>query len=337
MEHFKVALVDLDGQVVPKWVPETLAKEGIELIVAECKTARELAQHARAADVVWLFGGSRILTARSLALIPRCWGIIRTGSGTDNVPVEEATRRGIVVANTPGAVSDGASDHLVGLLFAVVRRITALDRAVRAGQWDHALAPPLNSVQGRTLGLIGFGHIARDVRRKLAGFEMRVVAYDPYVDPDTMASQGVHAVGLDALLSESDFVSLHCPLTKETRHLIGERELRVMKPSAVLLNSSRGALVDESALVRALAEGWIAAAGLDVVEREPPAADSPLLKLENVVITPHAAGLSANGVEARWQLSIETVIALAHRRWPASCVNREVRPRVQLEERTVAP
>jgi phosphoglycerate dehydrogenase-like enzyme len=319
--RLKVALVDLDGQTVPDWVRASLDPEGIELVVHDCATGAELAAHAGDADVVWLFGGSRVLLGGNLAAVPRCRAILRTGSGTDNVPVEEATRRRILVANTPAAVSDGASDHLIALLFAVTRRVADLDRAVRLGRWGAAPPRPLNAVRGRTLGVVGFGHIAREVVRKLGGFEMRVLAHDPYVTAETMAAHGATAAGLRDLLAESDYVTLHCPLTAETRHLIGERELRLMKPTAVLLNTSRGSVIDEAALVRALREGWLAAAGLDVLESEPPTPDHPLLGLHNVVLTPHVAGHSADGVEARWRLSVETVLALARRQVPRSCVN----------------
>jgi D-3-phosphoglycerate dehydrogenase / 2-oxoglutarate reductase len=329
--RLKVALVDLDNKPVPAWVPETLAAEGIELVIGDSRTRDELARHAADADVVWLFGGSRILMEGNLAAVPRCWAILRTGSGTDNVPIEEATRRGIVVANTPAAFSDAVSDHVIALLFSVVRRVAALDREVRRGRWSHAGAQPLATVQGRTLGLVGFGHIAREVARKLSGFDLRVLAHDPYLPEATIEAHGASAVSLDALLAQSDFVSLHCPLTPTTRHLIGEAQFRLMKRSAIVINTSRGAVMDEHALVAALAEGRIAAAGLDVVEAEPPAADSPLLALENVVLTPHCAGLSATGVEVRWRASLEAVRALAERRWPPSPVNRTVKPRQPLE------
>jgi D-3-phosphoglycerate dehydrogenase len=332
-ERLKVALVDLDGQTVPDWVREALDREGIELAVHDCTTAADLAAHAHDADVVWLFGGSRVLLGGNLAAVPRCRAILRTGSGTDNVPVEEATRRGILVANTPAAVSDGVSDHLIALLFAVTRRVAELDRAIRAGRWGQASARPLNAVHGRTLGLVGFGHVARDVVRKLSGFALRVLAYDPYVTAETMAAHGVTAAGLPDVLAEADFVSLHCPLTAETRHLIGEWELRRMKPTAILLNTARGPVIDEQALVRALREGWIAAAALDVLETEPPGPDNPLLALNNVVLTPHAGGHSAGGMEIRWRLSVETVLALARGQAPRSWVNGPLPASVPLRER----
>src|SRR5207248_11642433 len=142
----KVALVDLDGQPVPDWLPQSLAREGIEFVSYDCKSRADLTAHAADADVVWLFGGSRVLNGGNLAALPRCRAILRSGSGTDNVPVDEATRRRIVVANTPAAMSDGVSDHLIALLFAVVRRVAVLDRAVRTGRWGQAAARPLNPV-----------------------------------------------------------------------------------------------------------------------------------------------------------------------------------------------
>ncbi len=325
-QRLKVVLVDLDGQPVPDWVGQSLDREGIKLTIAQCNTRADLEANAATADLVWLFGGSRILMNGNLAAVPRCWAIVRTGSGTDNVPVDEATSRQIVVANTPAAFSDAVSDHVVALMFATSRRIAELDRGIRAGRWDQATAIPLNSVQGRTLGLVGFGHIARAVTRKLSGFEMNVLVHDPLVNAETISEHGAKAVNLDTLLAEADYVSLHCPLTQQTRHLIGEKQLRSMKPTAILVNTSRGPVVDERSLVRALAEGWIAAAGLDVFEEEPLGKNHPLLQLGNVVLTPHGAGYSANGLELRWRLSVESIIALAQGRWPASCVNREVKP-----------
>jgi phosphoglycerate dehydrogenase-like enzyme len=151
---------------------------------------------------------------------------------------------------------------------------------------------------------------------------MRMLAHDPYVSAEVMAGHNVTAVGLDQLLAEADYVSLHCPLTQETRHLIGERLLRQMKPTAILLNTSRGPVIDETALVRALREGWIAGAGLDVLENEPPDPHNALFLLDNVVLTPHVAGNSVDGVSERWRLSLETLVALARHQAPPSWVNQ---------------
>lgn len=289
MRRFKAALVALDGQTVPDWVPQTLAREGIDLAVRECKTDEELTGHAADADVVWLFGGSRVVTAHNLALLRRCGAIVRTGSGTDNVPVEAATDHRIVVANTPDALTDAVSDHAVGLLFAALRRIAVQDRAVRAGVPDRYRSWPGGPLRGTVLGLIGFGRIAQRFARKLSGFEMTVMSYDPFVSAGVAAEHGVRMADLDEVLCRSDVVSVHCPLTPDTRYLIDERALRRMKPTSVLVNTARAPVIDERALARALAEGCFDAAGPDVLEQEPPDPANPLLRLDNVVLTPHIA------------------------------------------------
>jgi len=322
----KVALVDLDGQPVPDWVPQTLAQAGIDLMCRQCNTRDEMAAHANDAEIVWLFGGNRVLHGGTLEVLPKCRAIVRTGSGTDNVPIDEATRRGIVVSNTPAALSDAVSDHVITLLMSVVRRLPRLDRQVRAGGFDQLQGKPFNTLVGRTFGLVGFGHIAQQVARKLRGFDMRWLVYDPFMSADAVAMHGAEPVSLDELLSESDFVSLHCPLIPGTRKLIGAPQLRRMKPTAILINTSRGPVVDEAALIRALEEGWIATAALDVFEQEPPAPDNPLLKMEHIVVTPHSASQTAAGLEPRWRESVASVLALAQHKWPPSCVNREVEP-----------
>jgi len=328
MKRFKVILVDEPNGPIPAWVLEAFEKEGIEFVAQVCGSNEDLARHAGDADVVWVWG-SRVVTAESLAGLPQVGGIIRTGSGTDNVPVDEATRRGIVVANTPEAHNDAVSNHAIALLLAIIRDILHRDRDVRAGEWSRARwhSPHL---YGRTLGLIGFGLIARLVAKKMRGFDLNILAYDPFVGAEVMAAESVRLADVDTILAESDFVFLHCPLTADTYHLIGERELRRMKPTAILINTARGPVVDEPALVRALTEGWIAAAGLDVLEQEPPDPNNPLFKLENVVITPHIAGQSDEDLDRSWRLATDSALAMARGHWPRSYVNRSVKPRLNL-------
>ncbi|MYC95925.1 MAG: C-terminal binding protein [Caldilineaceae bacterium SB0661_bin_32] len=333
MTRFKVAMVHMDPEELPEWVPETMASHDIEFVFQECETRAQLAATAEDADVVWIFGGSHIVTAENVPDLRKCGALIRTGSGTDNIPIEAATAHGIIVANTPEAFNDGVSDHTIALLLAVVRQIALQDRNVRAGTWDRYAGFPGWHLQGQTLGLIGFGHIARLVTRKLSGFEMKVLAHDPFVSAELMADHGVQAASMEQVLSDSDFVSLHCPLLDETHKLIGERELRLMRPQAILINTSRGPVVDEVALFRALTEGWIAAAGLDVLEQEPPNRDNPLFRLDNVVFTPHIAGYSDESLDNSWRFSVETILDLAQGRWPRSYVNPGVKPRWQLQRR----
>jgi D-3-phosphoglycerate dehydrogenase len=330
MSQFNVALVALDAPGIPEWVPAKLAKAGVALAVRECKSDADVIDLGRDADLVWVFGGSRVVTAACVPHLPRCIAIVRTGSGTDNVPVDAATQAGIVVANTPDALTDGVSDHVVGLLFAVLRQIAVHDRSIRNGVWNRDCGWPRFPLSGRTLGLVGFGRIAQRVHRKLRGFELTTLAFDPLVSAEAMAAQGVQSATLDDLLARSDVVSIHCPLTPQTRHLIDETALRRMKKTAVLINTSRGPVIDEAALVRALSEGWIAAAGLDVLDPEPPAATNPLLRLDNVVLTPHIASYTDEYFDHCWRHSVDAVLAIAHGRKPASVVNRPANPRLTL-------
>lgn len=331
---FKVALVGLDNQVVPDSVVTGLAEQAINLVVHECESREELAHWAGDADVVWVFGSSRCLhgqmSPEELSILPKCGAIIRTGSGTDNVPVKAATKLGVVVANTPDALNDAVSDHAIGLLFAVIRQIALQDRNVRNRIWDRTRGYPNWHLTGQTLGLVGFGRIARTVVQKLAGFQMTNLAYDPFVPPEVFAKHSVRNVSLDELFSRSDFVSIHCPLTPQTHHLIGKAEFEKMKREAIMINTARGPVIEESALIAALKSGQIAGAGLDVLETEPPDWNNPLWQFENVVITPHLGGYSDQYLPNCWRLSMETAIDLWKGKWPRSCVNPEVQPRWNL-------
>lgn len=327
MAHFKVALVALDGQFVPDWATRQLAGNDIDLVINECTTTAELVALAGDADVVWIFGGSTIVTADSLPDLPRCLAILRTGTGTDNVPLNEATAAGIVVAITPEAGGDAVAEHTVALILAILRQVAVQDRLVRGGVWDRYRAWPRWQLRNHTLGVVGFGSIARSLVHKLQGFEMSVVAYDPFVGPEVFAQYGVRQASLLQVMEMADVVSLHCPLTPETFHLIGERELRAMRSDSILVNTARGPLVDEAALCRALTEGWIGGAGIDVLETEPTDPANPLLRLDNVIITPHIAGYSDTFLAESWRLSVETVIDLSQGRWPKVWANRDVVPR----------
>lgn len=333
MHKCSVALIALDGQSVPGWVYTRMVDEGIAFTVRECATREELANVAGDADVVWVFGSHRVLTAENLDIIPRCGAIIRTGSGTDNIPVAEATARGIIVVNTPDALTDAVADHTIGLLFAVARQIVVQDRAVRGGTWQRTAGWPRLHLAGATLGLVGFGRIPQRVVHRLRGYDLRVLAFDPHLTPEAVAVAGAAQASLEQVLSEARVVSIHCPLSAATHHLIGERELRLMRSDAILINTARGPVVDEQALTQALREGWIAAAGLDVLEQEPPPADNPLLTLPNVVITPHIAAYSDLYLPKSWELSVEAAVDLARRYWPRSYVNPGVRPRWALAAR----
>jgi D-3-phosphoglycerate dehydrogenase / 2-oxoglutarate reductase len=326
MPQLKVAMVANDLKPTPEWVGRQLTEQGIELLERDCSVASEVVETAALADVVWTMGGSRVITPDVLPLLRKCRAILRTGTGTDNIPVEEATRLGIVVANTPEVTMHQVAEHAIGLLFAVIRQIARQDRLVRQGVWDRYQAWPDWHLVGQTFGLVGFGRIARLVARKISGLELNLIACDPALGAGVLAAQGIEKVTLDELFSRSDFISVHVPLSEKTRHSIGEHQLRLMKPKAVLINTARGEIIDQQALVRALSERSIAGAGLDVLDPEPPAPDDPILGLDNVVITPHIAGYSDLFREGFWKHSVETLLAISRTGLPIWIVNPEVTP-----------
>lgn len=244
--------------------------------------------------------GAEPITAEMIAEAANLRIIAMHGVGLNHIDQEAAEARGIVVKAVPGGNADAVADLTWGLMFAVSRRIAEADAAVRQGEWGKFIG---HSVSKKTLGIVGFGAIGKAVARRASGFSMVLLAYDVLTDEATAQSLNVEYVSLDTLLEQSDFVTLYVPLMDATRGLIGERELAMMKPSAVLVNVSRGGVVDEQALCHALHEGSIAGAGIDVYSEEPIAADHGLLQAPNCVLTPHIGGRS---VETIRHIGIET-------------------------------
>ncbi len=246
--------------------------------------------------------------------------------GYDNIDVSAATEHQVAVCNTPGVLTDATADMAFSLLMAAARRIPEAVDYVRAGQWK-TWGPTLllgQEITGATLGIVGFGRIGKEMARRGTGFGMRLLAYDEYQDEDMARELGVQFVGLDELLRESDFVSLHCSLTADTRHLIGTEQFALMKPSAVLINAARGPVVDTDALVDALTSGQIWAAGLDVTDPEPLPADHPLVSLPNCVVVPHIASATIRTRNEMARIAVENCLAVLKGETPPSCVNPEV-------------
>lgn len=246
--------------------------------------------------------------------------------GYNNIDVEEATKRGIMVTNTPGVLTETTADFAWTLLMAIARRVVEADRFVREGKfrgWEPMLLIGTD-VHGATLGIVGFGRIGQAMARRALGFNMRVLYYDnARVDEQIEKELKATFVDLPTLLKESDFVTLHVPLTKETHHLIGEKELKMMKKDAYLINTARGPVVDEKALVKALKEGWIKGAALDVFENEPEV-EPELLKLDNVVLAPHIASASYATRSKMSVMVAENVIKALSGEIPPNLVNPEV-------------
>ena len=247
--------------------------------------------------------------------------------GFDNIDVEEATRRGIYVTNTPGVLTETTADFAWALLMAVARRVVEADRYVRTGQWKVGWHPSMLSgrdVYGATIGIVGAGRVGSAVARRAKGFNMRILYQSPSAKPLLENELDAKRVDLNTLLKQSDFVSIHVPLTKQTYHMINEEKLRLMKKTAYLVNNSRGAVVDEEALHRALKEGWIAGAGLDVFEQEPTPLDNALLSLDNVVAAPHVSSSSHETRSRMAEMVAENLIAFFEGKIPPNLVNREV-------------
>ena len=263
-----------------------------------------------------------------LAAAPTVKVVANVAVGYNNIDVDAARRRGVVVTNTPDVLTETTADFAWALLMATARRVVEADRFVRSGQWDRWLWDLLwgADVYGKTLGVVGFGRIGRAVARRALGFNMRVM-YQDAVPADAAVERDLRAsrVELETLLRESDFVSLHTPFLPETRHLMNARTLRLMKRSAILVNAARGPVVDEAALVRALQEGWIAGAGLDVFEEEPKVHPG-LVPLTNVVLAPHIGSATAEVREGMANSVVDNILALLSGKRPPNCVNPQVLP-----------
>jgi len=255
--------------------------------------------------------------------------IARYGTGVDIVDVEAATRHDVLVTNVPNEWCENeVADHAMALLLAVARKITVYDRATRSGTWQWQSGAPIHRLRGSVLGLLSFGAIARAVAARAAGFGMRITAHDPFVSAEDIAAAGAEAVSFDELVTESDCLVIQAPLTSETHHLFDEVQLRRMKPTAILINTARGPIVDDRALQRALTEGWIAGAGLDDIEEEPAKvrdwrANNPLFGLDNVVITPHAAYYSEEAISTVRNFAAEEVVRVLTGQRPLSPVNAD--------------
>jgi D-3-phosphoglycerate dehydrogenase / 2-oxoglutarate reductase len=292
---------------------------GAEMVVAETGDEAELAHHAPVVDGIltnWKTVSQAVLEAAG-----RCRIVSRYGVGVDNIAVAAATQLGIPVTNVPDYCFDEVSDHVMALLLACARRVVKFANDTRNGQWDVKSGRPIPRLRGQTLGLVGFGHNGRALASKALGFGLKILAYDPWVSPDALAPYGVWTDDLERLLRESDYISLHVPLTDKTRDMINAEALRLMKPTAYIINTSRGPIIDEAALVDALREKRIAGAGLDVLVNEPGLPGNPLLQLDNAIVTPHAAFYSETAIEELQQKAAEHVAQALRGEVPTNIVN----------------
>jgi len=300
-----------------------IAAAGGVIRTVGCRDTAERVAAAREAFVIVV--SQAAIPEELCAAAPRLVGIIRTGIGIDTVDIPGATRHGVCVAHVPDFCYDEVADTAWTLLLAVARKVLPADRHVRGGRWVPNDLLPMRTLRGQTLGLVGFGHIARKVAERGRPFGVQVIAADPYVETAAMAQAGVEKVCLDDLFALADFVSLHTPLNDETRGLVGAPAFARMKPGAILINTSRGGVVDQGALIAALQSGRLGGAGLDVQTPEPPARDNPLFQMDNVVLTPHYASTTVEAIADLGRKVNQQVVQFLRGEWPTYLANRAVR------------
>jgi D-3-phosphoglycerate dehydrogenase len=312
---------------------EMEALAAIDAEIVEVKGGEdELAAAAVDADAIYGKVRPRI-TARVINAARKLKVISLASVGVDSVDVDAATERGIPVTNCPDTFIEEVAEHVMTLILASHRRLLVQDQMVRRGDWakGRPMLYQFPRLMGMTLGFISFGHVARATARRAAPFGFQMLAYDPYIEELVMSDYGVQPVGYDELLQRSDIVSMHAPGTREAHHLMKEAHFRKMKKTALFVNTSRGSTVDEAAMIKALQEGWIAGAALDVLETEPVSLENPLLIMDNVILTAHVASASSRfDIARKRRVGAEMALVLCGK-WPRACVNPAVLEQSRLE------
>ena len=315
----KVVITDNRHPAIIHIEKAVLEEGGAEVFVCQCKTEDELIAQCR--DAEGMINSRSKITRKVIEALEKCQIIVRHGIGVDTIDVEAATERGILVANVPDYCIEEVSTHALALILACARKVVAGYECVKGGKWDLNLVKPVYRMAGRKAGILGFGRIAKSLAKKVQALGCEALVFDPYVTDEEVRNWGGRKVDWDTFLKEADFISIHTPLTKETRKLLGEKEFRSMKPSAYVINTARGEIIDEKALVKALNEGWIAGAALDVLEKEPVEASNPLLSMNKVILTPHISFYSEESLQELLRKSAQEVVRVLKGQLPNSLVN----------------
>ena len=325
-EDAKVVIADYDfGDVDVE--RKILEAAGLRLVAIQAKSEDELIVEARDCNAV--INQYAHVGAKTIAAMSHCRVIARYGVGYDNLDVEAATERGIAVVNVPDYCAEDVSDHALALFMACVRQVVLRDRELRKGKWN-IKGGPIFRITGKTFGLIGYGNIPQTLHRKLAGFALaRVLTFDPFIAKEVAEAKGAELVDLETLLRESDFVSVHAPLNDRTHHMLGKEQFKRMKREAILVNTSRGGVVDTAALSEAVKDGLIRAAGLDVHEQEPVPADYALCKLDNVILTDHIGSYSEESQIELQTKAAQAIASVLTGTLPKNVVNREALARAR--------
>jgi D-3-phosphoglycerate dehydrogenase / 2-oxoglutarate reductase len=297
-----------------------------DTVFKEPQSEDELCEFVKDVDAIIV--GDFPITPRVLDSAPTLKLVAKCGVGYDNIDVSYATKRGVFATNVPSVLAGPVAEHAIMLMLSVAKKLVTADEFVRSNKWDdfRSLGPGFE-LSGKTLGIIGFGAIGSRLAEMAKVFRMKVLAFDPFIPPEKIRERSAEAVSMEELLRRSDIVSVNVPLSPETKGLVGEKEMRLMKSSAILINTARGKVLDEKALEKALISKWIAAAAIDVFENEPPDPKSPLMKLQNITMTPHSAAFTKEATKALWLACVGAAIdVLSGRRpqLPANILNPTV-------------
>ena len=315
----KVVITDFEYPNVDQ-ERKIITKFGAQLHACHLKTPEEIAAKVEDADAVIVQYAN--VTKEIIARMKHCKMIIKYGIGVNNIDSEAATEKGIYVCNVPDYGVDEVSNHAIAMLMALAKKLPVVTKALKNGKWGYAPTVPLFRLNGSTLGLVGIGRIPSLVAHKMSNFGVKILAFDPYVSAEEAKKRGAELVDFKRLCQESDFISIHCPLTPSTTHLFNREAFRMMKKTAFLINTARGPVIEEDALVKALENGEIAGAGLDVFESEPIDKTNRLLQMDQVIATPHCAWYSEEAIITLQRKVAEEVVNVLAGNPPFHCTNK---------------
>ena len=330
MGKYKVVVTDYEFQTLAP-EKEVLSSIDADFIAVQCRTEEEVIRECRDADAI--LNQYAPVSKRVIEKLERCKVIARYGVGVNTIDLEAATAKGIVVANVTDYSVDEVSDRAFALLLALVRKVVKFNNEVKNGTWDFNLGKPIFRLRGRTLGLVGLGRIPQALAKKAQAFGLNVIAYDPYIPEETANRLNVRLTKLNDLFRQSDYISVHAPLTKSTRGMISKEQFDLAKKDLFIVNTARGPVIDETALIAALQAKKIAGAALDVTEHEPIQKDHPLLKMENVIITPHVAWYSEESEHELKRKTAQNVVDVLSGYYPNYLVNQDVKEKIKLREK----
>ncbi|RPF54304.1 C-terminal binding protein [Aquisalibacillus elongatus] len=330
MSQFKVYVTDYNYNT---FEPERQVFDeiGVEFILEQCKTEDEIIEKCQDADALLNQYGP--ISRRVIEALDNLKVVARYGIGFNTVDIDAATENGVVVSNVTDYCLDEVSDHTMALLLSSVRKITQMNNAVKAGNWDYKVSVPVYRMRSCTLGLVGFGNIPQTLTKKAQAFGVNVMAYDPFVPKEVADELNVTLVELDELYAQSDYISVHLPLNKQTEKLISHEAFRKMKSTAFIINTSRGGVIEEQALIQALQENELAGAGLDVLETEPIPDGHPFLNMDQVLLNPHSAFYSVEAEAELKRKSAQNVADVLQGYFPTYIVNQVVKERIDLIEK----